>query len=423
MSQREEFAFNVNNKHRHSKREFVKHSLHNMLSALEVGQKIPAERNLAKVLSTSRQSIRTILNELESNGIIKTEQGSGTFLVRPLAKDIKTSTDTANIGVVLPSSDNPVIRDVAMGISAASKESGFVTIMRDIGWDVNAELKCLYELSKMPLHGLIIYPFHTIVFERKFIDFIQKQIKRGLPVVLLERYLPLIDTCYVIPDYFQAAYISTRHLIMLAHRKILNLSVPNTMGSSGIASLRGYKQALQDYGIPYRDELVVEREDYVDHPREGAYRILKEFLSKNSHLHLPFTAIYCAHKSYVYGAYRALKEHGLKVPEDIAIVSKDECNDPPYNTAVDWTFTDFFWEEIGRKAVDLIKLQHSGLSPQDERHQHIILPPNLVIRKSCGMYLGQSRTKQKSDGPAQIKAVSDRASKKLASELIAETGT
>ena len=421
MSEREELASNVNNNGRRSKRDFVKHSLHNMLSALNVGQKIPPERNLAQVLSTSRQTIRSILNELESNSIIKTEQGSGSFLVRPLAEDIKTSTDTANIGVVLPSGENPVIRNLAMGISAASKESGFITIMRDSGWDVNVELKCLYELSEKPLQGLIIYPYQTIVFERKFIDFIQKQIKRGLPVVLVERYLPLIDTCYVIPDYFQAAYISTRHLIMLAHRKILNLSLPRTIGSSGIASLRGYTQALQDYGISYSEELVVEREDYIDQPREGAYRILKEFLGKNSHL--PFTAIYCAHKDYVYGAYRALKEHGLKVPEDIAIVSKDECTDSPYDTAVDWTYTDFSWEEIGRKAVDLIKLQHSGFYPQEEHQQHIILPPSLVIRKSCGMYLGQSRAKQKSDSSAQILAVSDRASKQPSSEPIASTGT
>lgn len=423
MSEQEEIT-NVNKKYRSSKRERIKHSLQAMLSTLDVGQKIPTERNLSKELSASRRTIRTVLDEFESSRIIKKEQGSGTFLVRPIAEYNKTSDKSVKIGVALPCCENPMIRDIDKGISAASKESGFITIKPDIATEAKAEIKCLYEMSERPLNGLIIYPLDMIVYEQEFIDFIEQQTKRGLSVVLVDRYLPFIDTCFVIPDYFQAAYILTRHLIMLGHREILNLSMAKTGGTTGVTCLRGYKKALRDYNISYREELVVEREDDVNNWAENAYHILKEFLGRNSQL--PFTAIYCDHEGYVYGAYRALREHGLKVPEDIPIVSKDECNSPyykEYSTAVDWTFTETPWEEIGRKAVELIKLQHSGSHHQGGHQPHVILPPKLVIRKSCGIHLGRSGTQQNSYGPARILSVLGSVSKQPASEPISETKT
>ena len=421
MRRGKEYTATAKNGSRRSKRELVTISLRNMLGHLSVGQKIPTERELANVLSTSRDTIRTILNDLEKDHIIKKVQGSGTFLVRPLAEDDKNSTANVKIGVVLPSIENmhnnPMIKNIASGISKASSKAGFVTKIRDIGWEVKAEMDCLYELSEETLQGLIIYPFHTIVYEQEFLDFIAKQVKRGLPIVLLDRYLPQVDTCYVIPDYYQAAYTATRHLIMLGHRLILNLSMAKVGGSTGVISLRGYKQALQDYSIPYREELVREREDNVSDPVGNAYNILKEYLANG--VTLPFTAIVSDMEGYVYGAYKALKEHGVKIPDDIAIVSEDMCSDPAYDA--EWTYITYPWEKMGRKAIESIELKLSGLARKDDSNHHMILSPELKINKSCGMYLGTA--KKKSAGTTRIVATYVPMRKQLDREKAMETGT
>ncbi len=142
-------------------------------------------------------------------------------------------------------------------------------------------------------------------------------------------------------------------------------------------------QALRDYAIPVREELIRERQ--VEHDFiESGYHILKEFLAGGKDL--PFTAIYCACEGSAYGAYTALKEHNLRVPEDIAIVSSDNVNMPEYD--IGWTTVTYPWEEIGRKAVTLLNNRITGTETAEQQNEHIILPVNLTIRKSCGMYQG-----------------------------------
>ena len=364
-------------------RSMAKRSVYDMLSNLNTGQKLPAERELAQMFSASRNTVRAVLDELEGARVIARQQGRGTFLrdKTPLLQE--QDSEKAALTVVLPDTSNPMIARIAEGVRSGCLSAGLRVRVFDTGMSMAAQLARLRELGRGSATGLIFYPFGNVVYEREFTGLIRELVAGGTPIVFIDRYLPETDTCYVIPDYFQAAYACVRHLVMLGHRSILHMSMARTGGTTGMIWLRGYRQALQDYGIAYRDDLACERPRNVPF-LEAGYTIIKDFLHQGPPL--PFTAMTCTQESYAYGALKALREKGLSVPEDVAIVKSDNVNPAQYD--IGWTAVTYPWKEIGMRAVELIERQISAGAPLDERSRHAILPVKLTIRKSCGTHLG-----------------------------------
>ncbi|NEM91120.1 substrate-binding domain-containing protein [Galbitalea soli] len=117
----------------------------------------------------------------------------------------------------------------------------------------------------------------------------------------------------VVPDERGGAVAAVRHLAEAGHRRIAFLNndddVPATHGR-----LAGYRQVLSEYGIPF-DELLVGASP--SEPAEG-YALAKEILS----LQRP-TAVFCYNDRMAMGAYRAARELGLSIPDDLSIVGFD----------------------------------------------------------------------------------------------------
>ena len=368
---------------RSAARNIAKQSMYDMLSHLDSGQRLPTERELARMFSASRNTVRAVLDELEGARVIARQQGRGTFLRDKALLLEERETEVAEIAVVLPDTSNPMVAQIAEGVRSASHTAGLEARVFNTGLSMPAQIDRLRELRDADIKGLIFYPFGNLVYEREFPGLIRDFVASGTPIVFVDRYLPETDTCYVIPDYFQAAYACVRHLVMLGHRSILHMTMARTGGTTGMIWMRGCRQALQDFGIAFSDDMVRERGRNVSF-LEAGYRIIKEFLRNGSHL--PFTAITCAQESYAYGAHKALSESGLRVPEDVAIVKSDNVNPAEYD--VGWTAASYPWREIGMRAVELIDRQVNAGPPLDERSRHVILPAKLTIRKSCGMHLG-----------------------------------
>jgi GntR family transcriptional regulator of arabinose operon len=358
-----------------------------MLSGLKPGQKLPVERELAQMFSASRDTVRAVLDELEQSKVISRQQGRGTFLRDATSLSNERTLGQAAIEVLLPDTSNSMISQIVAGIRSAGRRAGLAPRVIDSGLSIPVQMQRLRELRQKKIAGLIIYPFEGAVYEPEFLGLIDGFVTNGTPVVFIDRYLPETDTCYVIPDYFQAAYSSVRHLAMLGHRTILHLSMARTGGTAGMIWLRGYRQALQDFGIAFREDLVRERPENLSH-LEAGYRIVKEYIRGSTDL--PFTAMTCAQESFAYGAYKALRENGLRVPEDVAIVSDD--NSTTVTNGFGWTQVTYPWEELGAKAWDLIERQVNGGPPLDERSRHVILPVKLTIRQSCGMHHNAPKT-------------------------------
>ncbi|MCO4250337.1 MULTISPECIES: LacI family DNA-binding transcriptional regulator [Pseudarthrobacter] len=116
----------------------------------------------------------------------------------------------------------------------------------------------------------------------------------------------------VVPDEIQGGRSATEILLKHGHRRIafINATIP---APAKDGRLQGYREALEAEGIPFDAGLVLEA--YPD--QEGGYGATEELLKREA------TAVYCYNDRMAMGLYDGLREHGLSIPEDIAVVGFD----------------------------------------------------------------------------------------------------
>jgi DNA-binding LacI/PurR family transcriptional regulator len=195
--------------------------------------------------------------------------------------------------------------------------------------------------------------------------------EEGFPTVLIGQ-LPGPTFYSVDVDNFSAAKNAVEHLVRLGHTRIVCITNAPQYFTAASDRLKGYQQALTASGISYDDRLV----RFGDFDANSGYLQMKSMLERK----VKFTAAFVASDSVALGAMAAIREQGLRIPKDIALVGFDDIPiakffDPPLTTihlpAI----------ELGRRAGNLlIKL----LKKDHLKQQHVILGTNLVIRESCG---------------------------------------
>ncbi|MCI0396819.1 MAG: LacI family transcriptional regulator [Chloroflexi bacterium] len=198
--------------------------------------------------------------------------------------------------------------------------------------------------------------------------------EQGLTIVLTGRLpgrtLPCVDV-----DNYLGARQATDHLIGLGHRRVaLIANAPRTYLSS-YERHRGYQASLLAAGLPY-DEALVQEGDFTG--RSG-YRAMNALLD----LAEPPTAVFIASDVVAFGAIQAVKNRGLSIPRDVAIVGFDDVAIAqyvePHLTTVHLPAYDLGWQ-VGQLALQLLNKEPAGNLVK-------LLATHLVIRDSCGARL------------------------------------
>jgi len=230
-------------------------------------------------------------------------------------------------------------------------------------------------LRERRVDGLLVIPSSEKINPECY-----KYLKKKIPLVFLDRYLPEIDTDRVTTDNVKGAYIATRHLIRLGREKIVFLSGPEAPCTSIEDRIKGYKMALDEAGIGFRR--IIQTEKYITRQKECGYKAMKRFLST----YPKFSALFAANDNVAIGALRAIREAGLKVPDDVAVVGYDDDEMAPF---LDVPLTTVAQQKgkIGKIAVKLLLERIKGWEKGPS--QHIQIEPRLVIRASCGANLNR----------------------------------
>lgn len=194
---------------------------------------------------------------------------------------------------------------------------------------------------------------------------------QGVPLVLVDNHLERVDSVFT--DNVGGAYEAVTHLIHLGHKMIGFIC--EWFGDLSFAErFEGYKLALQEHGLPYDENLTAE-----GLPREegSGYVAMRKLLERN----IP-SAVFVANDTVAAEATRVIKERGLRVPEDIAVVGFDDGaialhTEPPLTTMR------VFQERMGimaaRRLLELIE-------DPDHPPIHTKLSTQLIIRGSCGAF-------------------------------------
>ncbi len=191
----------------------------------------------------------------------------------------------------------------------------------------------------------------------------------NVPLVVAGRPFRSDNVSYIDIDNVNAANMAVSHLIRLGRRRIAMINGPTT-STVGIDRKAGYLKALRERGLEQSENLIVES----DFTEAGGYYSIQRLLPAKP------DAVFAASDIMAIGAMRAIREAGLRIPDDIALVGFDDL---PLSPLYDVQLTTVRQpvEQFGAKAVDvLIDLIEHGMNPP----RHVIMGTELVIRGSCG---------------------------------------
>lgn len=220
----------------------------------------------------------------------------------------------------------PLIAGLEYGVSHADAAHEYTVIYTNSCGDHKKKERQLNFLTQGHVDGLIVYG--SPIPED---DLMRQLASSGFPLVLIENDLADLHVSKVLIDNTAGAFAATEHLIQLGHKKIAHFGGDFNLRIT-LDRMNGFTQAMQKYGILIEPDWIVfppagqGGRQQNGMPRsafyEQAYAAMKRLIGINR---VP-DAIFFATDLAAFGAVRALKEAGLRVPDDISVIGFDDEN-------------------------------------------------------------------------------------------------
>jgi len=202
-----------------------------------------------------------------------------------------------------------------------------------------------------------------------------------LPTVAISGHRAIDGVINMTLDHLKAAQLVMGHLAALGHREVAVIrGQPLSVDSA--ARWEGIQEAAKARGIDLPDELVTQMPGDDPSPQMG-YESTKELLSRK----VPFTALFAYNDISAVGAIRAIRETGMRVPEDISVVGFDDIREAAFHLPSLTTVRQPL-HKIGALAAQTLIERIEG---NDGLQAEIFVDPELVIRESTGRAPRSSR--------------------------------
>ncbi|TET64456.1 LacI family transcriptional regulator, partial [Candidatus Aerophobetes bacterium] len=199
--------------------------------------------------------------------------------------------------------------------------------------------------------------------------------EEGIPIVLIEKFMQSSDIPAVVIDNLSAAKKGVKHLLSLGHRKIGYISAPLELVPLR-ERFEGYKRALLESRVPYDSSVVYIEKTIKKEDLRSGYKIMTRILQQGN---FP-KVFFIVSDTLAIGAIKAIKDFGMKVPDDIAIVGFDDIDiasfsDPPLTTMVQPKY------QMGVRGMEMLIKTMSGVKL---RKKEIKMDVEIAVRGSCG---------------------------------------
>lgn len=284
-----------------------------------------------------------------------------------LAKGLRMK-HTNTLGLLIPSVANPYFADISSVVIQEAKSCGYTAMVVDTMESEENEQEGVRTMLSRRVDGIVVVPCGRTP------EYLE-EVNRSVPVVLIDRYFERTSLPYVCTDNYCGGMDATRMLLKNGHTNIVCIQgVPYSMPNR--RRVQGYLDALVEEGI--ETNAMVTGNDF---SIQNGYIETKFALSRPD----PPTAIFALSNTILLGAVKAIRESGLRIPEDISIVSFD--NNPyldflvPAITRISQPL-----EDMGKMAVKLLlESIRNGISSQAQ----IQLAPNMVLCDSVSPLLNR----------------------------------
>jgi DNA-binding LacI/PurR family transcriptional regulator len=279
------------------------------------------------------------------------------------------SSKTYTIGVIIPEISHAFFPEVVSGIEEVTYKMNYQLFLANTAEDFEREKKAVNALRSKRVDGILV----STSLNMDDFSFYEQIIRTGPPLVFFDRCIEDIGaSCIGVNDESASRQI-TDHLVSHGYKKIAHLSGPPRV-SIGMKRLEGYLESMKNHNLPVREEWIVES----GFNEEGGYKAMKKLLE------LPETlrprAVVAVNDPVAFGAMDAIRESGLSIPHDVAIVGftndiRANIISCPLTTVHQPAY------DVGKKAArKLIQ----AIETKNEPIENIEVITSLKIRSSCG---------------------------------------
>jgi LacI family transcriptional regulator len=349
----------------------MKRRLVRVSSAAPFIDAMPTIVDVARAAGVSVSTVSRVLNNKPDvaaptrEKVLATMQRLG-YVANPSARRLAGGR-TGIIGLIVPDIATAYTVEIVRGVGEEVNKAGYDLVLYTVvGQHEGAEREraWLSILSRGLVDGLVL------VLPRSMTDELIALSGRGFPIVLIDHRGVDTDLPSVCATNVEGALEATRYLLSLGHRRI-GFITGTLQYRAGSDRLAGYRLALAQAGISFDPALVFEGDFSRQKGYEGAMALMR--------LPDPPTAIFASNDVSAFGALDALRELGLRVPEDVSLVGFDDipaaAEIRPPLTTVRQPLVD-----MGRSGAQLILALLNG---QTEVPRRIELPTHLIVRSSC----------------------------------------
>lgn len=266
-----------------------------------------------------------------------------------------TTKRTLLIGLLTTDIQNPFVASLARGVQDGIARKRYLSIICSTDGDAVRELELLEEMLARGVDGFILTPPFDGP-DPSVVALLKVLPERGVPVVFIGHQREGSSSDFATSGAKSGALEAMYHLIALGHTRIGFIGGTYTRGI-GVGRWRGYREALQLYGLSHHLEL--ERE--TNTTSAGGFAAMKELLD----LSKPPSAVVAVNDLVAIGAMDACRERGVVVPSQMSIVGFDDIpvaslTTPPLTTVAQPAY------HLGRTAASLIlnRLATPNVAPQ-----------------------------------------------------------
>ena len=328
-------------------------------------------KDIARELKLSPSTVSRALNGYpslseETIQMVKEYAEKNNYVPNTMAVNFRKNR-TSMIGMVVPQIVHHFFSTTISGALETAKKNGYSIMLAQSFDYLKDEVLACQHLLGMGVDGLLI----SVSNETREAEHLSYFLEEGKPVVQFDKITDYLPGPKLVVDDFQAAYDAVTHLIKQGYRNIAHLSGRMNVKNS-FERFSGYKKALEDHGLEFREELVKNCRDISE--KEG-FDFTQELISSTN----PPDAIFCITDLVALGAMNCLKSNGIAIPDQVGLMGFSNWMLSEYITPT-LSSVDQHGFEMGKKAtemlLDLLKNHDLG------EDQTVEMKTKLVILKS-----------------------------------------
>ena len=278
------------------------------------------------------------------------------------------------VALILGDIRNPFYADLAFGIQRALDSHGFIVTTFNSEYDYKKEMQFLEFARQYNYSGIILVTVNSEEAD-KYLEGLE------LPVLLVNRITEHYTGPLVVTDNFQAGYIAARHLINLGHKSIGFLAGQHKTSTASAQRFQGYRQALCNYQLKYNEEHCLFDLDW---RMDTGYKAAQEIFSEERHPDCYPSAYLIANDLLALGFMDYCGSNGIRIPQDISIVSFDDIAYSRLNQIQLTTVS----QHVAEMSSSAANLMYQLLTEPPKEPKRIIIEPTLIVRNTTAPYQG-----------------------------------